>query len=431
LRSKLKLSFLEGASLGALVGAGLCVLFIICMIFLREPVQKSARKKSKKVVDVGLGGERRVRITERKSYGPTSAEDVAAANLESLLKDLRKARNPGQRAIIVTKVQRRFDELSPPLLDILGTEEHHLLLPAIFLASALKQEDAVSPLTHLTQSGPLKIQVAALIGAHAIEPWSEGELLAFLNSTQVPKLVAVLELLAQRKSRPLAAIFEMLAYPDQRVRSAAVRAVPRLQADSEPLLWLCKRVQKSKGKAAVAAVLAIGRAGVPEGSEECLVERFSSRDWRVRRAALNAIANMGRPISNPECVLSILRGKDLPLKEGACAFIALERTRTLPVDKLRAMVPNLHPLLRMFAARCLVAAGDKSAVPVLIDLLSTQESVDVDDEAAVCARESAHQILTEICNKDLGTDVEPWQRWHRKLASLAPRDLRLAAPTFW
>ena len=87
--------------------------------------------------------------------------------------------------------------------------------------------------------------------------------------------------------------------------------------------------------------------------------------------------------------------------------------------------------MRLFAARCLVTAGDRSGVSVLMELLDTEESDTVDDEEAMCARKGARSVLTELAGKDLGKDSRSWERWYGVFRNLPPTKLQTSPPTFW
>ena len=95
------------------------------------------------------------------------------------------------------------------------------------------------------------------------------------------------------------------------------------------------------------------------------------------------------------------------------------------------MLPHLHPVLQLLAARCLVTVGDRSGIPTLIELLETEETETVDDEERDCVRTGARSVLTEIAGEDLGAASEAWQRWYGKFADLTPVRLQTPAPTFW
>ena len=69
-------------------------------------------------------------------------------------------------------------------------------------------------------------------------------------------------------------------------------------------------------------------------------------------------------------------------------------------------------MLRLAAARCLLTAGDRAAVAVLVELLDTEQSATVDDEDRDLARSGAHDLLVELAGTDHGTTSAEWRTWY-------------------
>ena len=98
---------------------------------------------------------------------------------------------------------------------------------------------------------------------------------------------------------------------------------------------------------------------------------LASEDRIVRRNALHSLARKGSTIRDVDTLLRFIGSKAIPVRERALALNALERTLTIPAARLPGLIKGLHPVLRLFGARCLCVAGDRAAMPFLIDLLDT------------------------------------------------------------
>jgi hypothetical protein len=127
-----------------------------------------------------------------------------------------------------------------------------------------------------------------------------------------------------------------------------------------------------------------------------------------------------------------LRDPKRPAEEKAAGYIALETTSTLPTQVLQTLLGEAtHPVTRLHAARCLVCAGERTAVQQLIALLECEQTPEADDEAVDCAREGAHEVLVELAGKDFGESSKSWLPWYRDLGPLKPRKLESSPPAAW
>ncbi len=206
--------------------------------------------------------------------------------------------------------------------------------------------------------------------------------------------------------------------------------MPALTAGVE-LDALCNFARGAQGLAARAAARALGKIAMPSEAEHCLYELLQRGNWMVVQAALTSLSGKQTALQDVEPLLAVLEDQSKSVEERLFGFIAMENTATVPVARIREMLPHLHPVLRLLAARCLVAVGDRSCIPVLIELLDTEETVKVDFEDRACARTGARSVLAEIAGEDLGAASEAWQRWHGKFTDMGPVRLRTPAPTFW
>lgn len=366
------------------------------------------------------------------SPGKSTPEAIARANLLSLLARLQNDRREFAQREVIQQARERIDEFSDPLLEILDDDKHILILPAIELSAAVRVFEATSLLEALTYCDEPGTRAAAILAVEALGGWRGVELEGFLLQREPLVLIAALQVFSRRHQRPVDRIVPLLAHDDARVRKAAVAAMSTV-ASGQELTSLCELARRSQGRVAAACAEALGRAGISSREAElCLNELLARSDFVVRQAVLRALATKKAPLLVPQAVLAHVRDPERVAEEKAAGFIALEKTRTLPVDQLQPIVESArHPVTKLLAARCLVSAGNRSAVLVLIELLECQQTKTVDDEAVDCARQGAREVLIEVSGRDYGDRAAAWMPWYRTLGSLGPRTLASRPPAVW
>ena len=361
--------------------------------------------------------------------GPVTPEEVATANLTGRLFERRRARITAERPEVMRKIRDREAEFRAPLVEIIE-DDTELLVQAIQVATELRMTRAAGAIQDVAYGGKPEQRAVAIGAFHILEGWSRSSLQTLLRQTDAASLVATLEVCAQTEDRPLDLIIALLGHPQDSVRDAAAKAIPRLGNGPE-LDALCELASNGTPTEARAAARALGRTRLNRKAERCLSGLIGHRDWTVTRAALQALENKTGRLSDPGAVLNMLRDPEVAAEEKAAGFIALESTRTLPVAQLRALIRHQHPVCRMLAARCLVSAGDKQGVLWLIQALGTTQGPGVDDEARDCAVHEARLVLTELAGEDHGESKKRWIEWLRQARPLKPRVLRHEAPRAW
>jgi hypothetical protein len=368
--------------------------------------------------------------------GPLDPDAASRANLRRLLSKLARSQVPARRQVVIEKVRERLEDFEPFLIEILSEEWDRSILQAIDLVGEFELDGAALDLRLLAYGSTIdQVKAAAIRTAESLRPWPTRQLRRWLDvGTAFPEpplvLVAVLEVCSRRDDRPTDMIVPLVGHAENRVRVAAIDAIPML-ASGKDLDALCSLAKSADGMGARAAAEALGRTAMPREAEECLHELLQSGNWMVVREALSSLSSKASALSNVEPLLAVLRDESKSIEERIYGFIAMENTGSVPADEVRELIPGLHPLLQLLAARCLLTAGDEAGIPVLIDLLETEESETVHIEERICVREGARSVLAEIAGEDLGPATGPWQRWHRDFGDMGPIDLRIPAPTFW
>jgi len=371
----------------------------------------------------------RVRMGGGSGGGGLSAAE-AMSKLTNFLRKLRRAKSPAIRESLVAEARSRKDEFGPSLVKLLTEERTNpYLVEAILLAAALDLRESLDAIRGLTEHDSPTVRATAIRGADLLEPWNTEAVALLLTDSQIEPLIAALEVASRQKKRPVEAIIPLLSHPNQTVRSAALAAIPVLRP-GEQLDALLDLVRRSRGKTTQAAALALAQSGLPGDSEKLLFELLDRKNWLTRKAALQALATKRSRLSRPDKIMAIIRNPQTKVRECTFALVALEQTKTIPQRELRALLPKLHPVMRLLAARCLVTVGDRAAIPVLIELLGTKMSKTVDEEDRDCSKQGARAVLRELAGHDLGPDKGPWLKWARDFA-LRPVQLGSKPPTFW
>ncbi len=109
----------------------------------------------------------------------------------------------------------------------------------------------------------------------------------------------------------------------------------------------------------------------------------------------------------------------------------MEKTETIPRERIQSVLPGLHPMLRMLSARCLLVLGQREGLEVLVGVLDAKRGEGVERSEATCAATAARMILTEIAAKDLGPRSGPWKQWLAEQESIPATKLKHPAPITW
>jgi HEAT repeat protein len=374
-------------------------------------------------------------LSEPPEIGDTgngvSLAEVHAANLDVLLNRFASDHRDAARQSVIAELKGRMNDFNGALYKILQTKSHPLLKPAIEIAGILRLETTISHLRMREIDAIPKIRAAAIRALAELDNLQYTDISRLLRDRHEVVLVAALKAAKQCAIRPTNLISRLLSHDDHNVRVAAIASMPEMRSGPQ-LTRLCRKAITAHGQKAVAYATALGQTGLPRAAEQCLNQLVAHPNSMVREAALNSLAKKTSPLLVPDIVLTHLRNPDRTAEEQAAAFIALEKTKTLPIRKLRNILDaSSHPVSRLLAARCLIVAGDASAISTLIELLECEETDNADDEAVSCARLCAREALVELSEHDYGEHASAWRPWQRRLGRMTPQTLTSQPPDSW
>ncbi|MFQ5504903.1 MAG: HEAT repeat domain-containing protein, partial [Planctomycetota bacterium] len=415
-----------------------CVVFaVLCLSFEHAldytPRQHTAPKNTRvqRIFRRRHEQSRYVTGGEGAESGAGGRYDRSRHDLLDLLNRLTKERRPSMREKLIERARQSYSAIKTPLIDILYDGENpKILIQAILLVAALDMKEAASVLTIHVYGDKTKVAATAIRALDLMQPWSDSDIEGFLGDSRPLIVEAGLQVAATRDKRPMDLILILLSSPNDLIRTAAIRAIPKLES-GEYLDTICNLTQATTGPEARTQALAMGMTGVPKPAEERLNRLLASKDWTVQRAALEALSRKKSRLENPRHVLGLLKSPETSKRLKAHGFVTLEKTKTVPVAEIRAMLPSLHPVPRLLALRCLLVAGDRTAIPALIDLLETPESETVNDEDAQYASLNAQAVLEEISGRSIPPDKRLWTAWYRDLGKAPLLSLKSKPEPTW
>ena len=156
-----------------------------------------------------------------------------------------------------------------------------------------------------------------------------------------------------------------------------------------------------------------------------LVEVLDSHDSELRVAALDALATKQAPLHNPAALWHLVCNEEIDPVERARACYCLERTKSIDPATVLEKLHNLHPYVRYFAARCLIAAGERKGIGVLLDLLRSDEQRFVGKDLSKLAslRAESRKLLKYLSRSWISDGEKEWREWFKRLADLRPHVL--------
>jgi len=195
--------------------------------------------------------------SEEQRQNVTSVSTASdRAELEAVLGEMKRTWQPNAKRKLLRKAAGKIERLEAPLLDLLA-ESHPLRTEAIQLAADLKVTRSRGAIARLATQGPEQLRPPAILAVERLDPWSQLELLGFLEDK--PAVVrAALKLCASRDDRPLAEILRLLSHDDADVREAAIQAIPN-EMDSHDVRELVAVARSATDAQALHFIRALGR----------------------------------------------------------------------------------------------------------------------------------------------------------------------------
>ncbi|MFQ5505306.1 MAG: HEAT repeat domain-containing protein [Planctomycetota bacterium] len=335
-----------------------------------------------------------------------------------------------QQNSILAKIRGDLPRFREPLLHFIRIEGV-TLVAAVEVAGRLGIAEAAPYLYGLLNDASPAVRAATIRAMDRLDSWSAEQLAGFLDDPAPQPVVEALAICGEREQPPLLAILDRLADPRPEVQEAAVDALPEELPTEEARKKLLSLASDPTSRGALMAIRAMGVVEEFPGMEPCLLGALRSKNWNLRFAALESLSRLSHPLESTDEVRRLIMGPRVSVEEKVAAFLALERTGSVDRTWVAQMAKNLHPVIKLHAARCLVSVGDASGSELLIELLSAEESQDADDEDVDYARIASQKILAEILGEDLGKDPVAWQESMSRLRKLEPVQIRFDPWKTW
>ncbi len=356
--------------------------------------------------------------------------------LYRLLRRLQNARTAPAIDEVLARIAAGLADFEAPLLAVLEEPEHQLVHAAIEVVGRLGVEVAAPALTALVRSPDAEVRAAALVASARLGRVWNAAAERFMATDDPRQIAAGIAAVDPSAEDAAALLSPFLSHPDANVRRAAQRGLmhPAIRIDREALLEVAASGGLSAARLAAIEVLALKAAEEP--IETALLELLVDADPAVRRAVLAVLAGAAagdgaRDSRVADRLLDVVVAEDGTRRQALMAFVAIERRGAVPVPRIRALLPDLDPMLRALAARCLVVAGESSGLDVAVAVLAEEPRSEDDDELQY-ARHQAHAVLVEVSGEDYGDDVAAWRHWRERFdRPLASGPLSGQAPLFW
>jgi hypothetical protein len=274
----------------------------------------------------------------------------------------------------------------------------------------------------------------ALLRAEGITPDGQGLLEFFRRRTCSPedeKRAAdlVRQLGDERyevRQRASAALVALGAAAVPHLTQAAKDHDPEVKRRSRECL---EQIAPAKHASLAGAAVRLLAVRAPDGATEALVRFLPwARDETVEEEATQALLVLARRTGRPDPALTTALADPSPVRRGAAALIVARLDEAAQRERVRRLLQDDEPLVRLRAAQGLLAAGRKEAVPTLISLLAGPAPVAGQAEELLSALAGAKAPNTSHPDPDRRTVWQTWWKAHQ--AEIEPGRLGADALVF-
>jgi hypothetical protein len=319
--------------------------------------------------------------TSPKLVGPGRAQRAQRAQqrVQALAAEMARAWHPVDRARVIERLRNASEpeELRGALaLALRRPEGKTRKADLIECAGAMGAREVRNDIATVAASGVGPAQIAAASVAHKLHPYTEVEIDALLAQADPSSRLPLLGALARGGTLPDDLLVECLASEDASERDLAVRAFPA-RPGAKLLQDLERLIAHGTPLAAACALRALARCEDASAHEAVALACLQGRPSEVRRAALDLLLAAGAPVQRAEQIWHVVVDASADAKLRAYALHTLERLGGADVEALASQVLMMSPTERLFAARCLIRAGDARALDVLTNLVVREEDPDV------------------------------------------------------
>lgn len=338
-------------------------------------------------------------------YGATSP---AERELNKTLMKLTAAWNPNKKRRVIDAAKGRAAALVEPLQQMLERPRHPKLATAMYLCAELQLGETRPLIQKLIETAPRSLRADAVMAASRIASWNADDLRGLFANADLGVRIAALWCWQKNPvSELLPDVLALLEDRDPDIRRAALEALPP-NASEEQRQRLYERVRAATGAQRVAQLHALGRIGLSSETEAYLTQCLWDDSEAVRMAALSALRYKAAPLAEPRPVVEVVSG-DVKPREASHALYCLERTMSYEAADIRNRLSFVEaPLTKFFAARCLLARGDKKGAELLVDVLAACADGGV-DEATLTLTTATRAILSRLTGRAKTTEVSEWR----------------------
>lgn len=345
----------------------------------------------------------------------------ASEAIRSYLLRYRRAILPFDQSLIINEMRPHKQRFGAEMNRVLSAPTHPFVREAILISRSLGIESAKPHLLKLAAKGPERISLLAFRAGEQIAPSSSEDLGKLLLSDRPALIIEVLATLEGRTKRPVDAILQLLGHKDKEVREAALACVPP-ELTPEQILALKVRVDESDERTRPTALRALAKIKVTAQVLEWCLDSLRREDPQLRLAALEVLLARQGPLKELGPIWERLESVNTTRLERAFCCQLLERAGEFPRQRLRGLLPSFGPWELYFAARALIAIGDRKGIGVLLDLLERRPTLPAASEVKL--RELVSNLLVEVSGLPLSAGISRWSRWYELRQRIAPRLLR-------
>ncbi len=258
-----------------------------------------------------------------------------------------------------------------------------------------------------------QLRVRALKAAERLAPWTKAQLRTFLHDDAPAVQLAALEVCASRPEAPIDIIIEILMSTRGQLREAALRAMPDV-IPPEALQTIWESAEFGDAEDIEIALRALGRIRLANGDAFRLATLLPRLPARSMNTCLDILSKFESLEHAKGPIWALARDSNLESVVRAHAMYCLEQTNAARPDEIVDSILVLDPLVRYFAARCLLIADREEAVPVLVDLIESDHF-----EAAVLSR----RLLAWMTGRNVGLSKAEFEKILRDLPRRRRRPL--------
>lgn len=333
--------------------------------------------------------------------------------LETFLGEYRRSWLPDRKRALLKIARTKRKAFAPGLAYVLGERDHPARDVALTLTAELKLIRLRPLVRRIAYEGLYRLRPRAIIVAHQLEPWTDDEVMRFLDSKDSKVVIAGLALPNQK---PWSKLLDLFGSEDASIARASLQALPvsLSEKQDQDLLALAMSGEECKR---LCVLKALSRYAIEGPVESTLVRIATSGDDKLQKQALLTLAQKGSRLEMPEQIYWIVINSSAELEIKALALYCLEKTDSFDADVIAHDARLMPSLLRYHIARCLIQRNDRRGVDLLFGILADASSRKREVEPRELA--ATRQLLGRLSGMGVGAATEDWMRWTSHMGDLS------------